>query len=133
VSTAAVSITPEEAVKALQSEWDELVQQLNAAFGQFAAALLDAFSEIRAAIDDVSEHPQVKIARLFPGLHTTVAHCPGHVTIRGERRGCRHAPGSTLSYVMVHLNDDHHWTREHIADWLESYSKEAGLDLSVAL
>jgi hypothetical protein len=21
--------------------------------------------------------------------------------------------------MIIHLNDDHHWTREQIADWLE--------------
>jgi hypothetical protein len=24
-----------------------------------------------------------------------------------------------LAALLVHLNDDHRWTREHIADWLE--------------
>jgi hypothetical protein len=34
--------------------------------------------------------------------------------------------------VVVHLNDDHRWTREAIADWLESQERELGLQSPVA-
>ncbi len=33
-------------------------------------------------------------------------------------------------YMMTdagHLNDTHHWTREHIADWVEGIERERGL------
>ena len=29
------------------------------------------------------------------------------------------ASGSALASILVHLNDDHRWTREQIAVWLE--------------
>lgn len=36
--------------------------------------------------------------------------CPG---CRKQTRGC-------VFFMIVHLNDDHYWTREQIADWVES-------------
>lgn len=31
---------------------------------------------------------------------------------------------STVEDVIVHLNNDHRWTRERIADWVESVERE---------
>lgn len=48
-------------------------------------------------------------------------------TICPDDGNCPHAGGERLSKyrssllnVILHLNDDHKWTREKIADWLES-------------
>lgn len=50
-------------------------------------------------------HPRVW--RLFDFLESTARRCPA---------GCRkHLP---IAALMVHLNDDHVWTRERIAEWL---------------
>jgi hypothetical protein len=50
-------------------------------------------------------HPRVW--RLFDLLENTARRCPA---------GCKkHLP---IAALMVHLNDDHEWTREQIADWV---------------
>jgi hypothetical protein len=50
-------------------------------------------------------HPRVW--RLFDFLENTARRCPA---------GChKRLPVAAL---MVHLNDDHHWTREQIAEWV---------------
>jgi hypothetical protein len=50
-------------------------------------------------------HPRVW--RLFDLLENTARHCPA---------GChKFLP---IAALMVHLNDDHHWSREQIAEWI---------------
>jgi hypothetical protein len=41
-----------------------------------------------------------------------------------------HCTGLDVFVAVVHLNDGHHWTRERIADWVESV--ESGLARSAA-
>lgn len=46
-------------------------------------------------------------------------------------RDCVHCPLSdgTFLYLrdaVIHLNDEHHWTRERIADWLETEEEKLG-------
>ena len=46
--------------------------------------------------------------RLFDCLENVRRRCP---------EGCnKRLP---LSSIILHLNDDHHWTREQIVDWLK--------------
>jgi hypothetical protein len=45
--------------------------------------------------------------RLFDFLESTPRHCPG---------GCRKF--LPIAALMVHLNDDHEWSRERIAEWV---------------
>ena len=33
-------------------------------------------------------------------------------------------PIDTIQHRMIHLNDDHRWSRETIADWVEQFEKE---------
>lgn len=48
-----------------------------------------------------------RVWRLFDLLENTARHCPA---------GChKYLP---IAALMVHLNDDHLWTREQIADWI---------------
>lgn len=44
--------------------------------------------------------------------HTTLSHCPA----------CRFSTGyqDFVEQLIKHLNDTHRWTRERIADWVES-------------
>ncbi len=53
-----------------------------------------------------SARPQ-HLERLFDCLDNTIKHCP---------EKCRKM--LTLGAMIVHLNDDHHWTREQIAAWV---------------
>lgn len=50
-------------------------------------------------------HPRVW--RLFDFLESTVRRCPA---------GCHKV--LPIAALMVHLNDDHLWSRERIADWV---------------
>ena len=50
-------------------------------------------------------HPRVW--RLFDFLESSARHCPA---------GChKYLP---IAALMVHLNDDHQWSRERIAEWI---------------
>ena len=59
------------------------------------------------------------IVKLYPYIDTDeVFEC--HV------RGCEEPALFGLSEMILHLNDDHLWTREQIADWLESEEEKLG-------
>jgi len=49
------------------------------------------------------------LERLFDCLEHTLRTCP---------EGCRKR--LPLGAIILHLNDDHHWTRERIAQWITS-------------
>lgn len=52
----------------------------------------------------------------------------------GDQRLCPAECGGVMGRtdgMIVHLNDDHHWTREQIADWLETVEPNAGAVLPV--
>lgn len=70
---------------------------------------------LRAACDAVGIHDRLEglfnyseLAVHFPLLRTLHQSCP----VCGRR--------DDLMFVSYHLNDAHHWTRERIADWVES-------------
>jgi len=44
--------------------------------------------------------------------------------------GCQFKTAWNVYQAVVHLNDDHKWTREEIADWLEDLHKSEKLDLA---
>jgi len=54
-------------------------------------------------------HPK-RLERLFDCLEGTIRACP--------EEGCRKR--LMLAAIIVHLNDDHRWSRERIAAWVES-------------
>lgn len=56
---------------------------------------------------------------LVPALSTATSVCPA--------KGCERAHPKLLEYLIIHLNDDHRWTRESIADWLDTLD----IDLTV--
>jgi hypothetical protein len=53
--------------------------------------------------------PTKDLEWFFDCLEGTVRRCPAE--------GCKKT--LTLAAILVHLNDDHRWTREQIAAWLE--------------
>lgn len=55
--------------------------------------------------------PSKDLEWFFECLEGSVRRCPG-----GD--GCRKT--LSLAAILVHLNDDHKWTREHIAAWLDT-------------
>lgn len=62
---------------------------------------------------DWEELPQTdfeELSKSLPGSHVSVD-CP--VCDKSSHR-------ELLPDIIIHLNDEHHWTREQIADWLET-------------
>ena len=53
--------------------------------------------------------PTKDLEWFFDCLEGTIRRCPAE--------GCRKR--LTLASILVHLNDDHRWSREQIASWLE--------------
>ena len=53
--------------------------------------------------------PTKDLEWFFDCLEGTIRQCPAE--------GCRKR--LTLAAILVHLNDEHRWTREQIATWLE--------------
>lgn len=65
----------------------------------------------------LSSSPRAALIALFPALELRTAPCP--VSMRCA--ALRSADGlDELADVVIHLNDDHRWSRERIASWLES-------------
>ena len=54
-------------------------------------------------------NPQDLLDQAIPVLHTATVDCPVKTTRE-----------SSISSMILHLNDFHEWSREQIADWLES-------------
>ena len=54
------------------------------------------------------------LARLFECLENSLRSCP---------EGCKKR--LALGAMILHLNDDHHWTREQIAEWVAPPSAPA--------
>lgn len=60
-------------------------------------------------------HIRIELARAFPALDMPGPRCPNDgVTCFFWN------PDRSLGRTIIHLNDDHGWPREQIADWLES-------------
>jgi len=61
---------------------------------------------------DTGSIVQKNLKKLFPALKEIVT-CPVCAKLDKDR-------SSTLDRMIIHLNDEHRWTREEVADWLES-------------
>lgn len=57
-----------------------------------------------------------ELAEVIPGFKGMKQTCP----VKDCDRPAMKMAGSLLYHVIMHLNDDHEWTREAIADWLET-------------
>lgn len=63
-----------------------------------------------------------EIVKLFPALMTVHKVCPQ----------CIKGVVARLEKIIIHLNDEHQWTREQIADWLEVISMDDdSIDLTI--
>lgn len=72
--------------------------------------------------DDEMDVPGI-LMTLVPGL-ASVVECP--VCPSGEGQMMKPTCDPSLVYIVIHLNDNHEWTRDKIADWLDTLD----LDLS---
>ena len=83
------------------------------AFGHYfegrraSCALGAAYEGMYRLPDNADEVRPRHMERLFDCLEGTVRSCP---------EGCKKR--IALASMILHLNDDHHWTREQIARWL---------------
>lgn len=61
-----------------------------------------------------SPNAGMELQKIVPGLKSANSVCPSN--------DCNYGNGipSPLKAVIIHLNDSHHWTREQIADWLDT-------------
>lgn len=66
-------------------------------------------------------------AKKLPGVMRVTVKYPCLNTDICERQGRQ----ATIYGIIIHLNDEHKWTREQIADWLDSvHDPESGVDLA---
>ena len=61
-----------------------------------------------------------RLERLFDCLEGTVRRCPAE--------GCKKT--LILAAMLVHLNDDHVWSRERIVTWLEEIAPKSTVEAS---
>lgn len=82
---------------------------MTATTGEFTSAWYRTHQRKRMRADpDRTRVQQWRLRELFPELNTTLVSCPA-------------CPCSAyLGSLLIHLNDDHGWSRESIADWLET-------------
>ncbi|MEW6323736.1 MAG: hypothetical protein AB1635_21905 [Acidobacteriota bacterium] len=85
--------------------------------GQRASCALGAAYEgmYRLPREASGLHPTKDLEWFFDCLEGTVRACP--------HAGCRKR--LVLAAIIVHLNDEHRWSREQIATWLESMNGTA--------
>ena len=85
--------------------------------GRRASCALGAAYEgmYRLAEDMGGKRPTKDLEWFFDCLEGTVRRCPID--------GCKKR--LVLSAIIVHLNDEHRWSREQIATWLESINGKA--------
>jgi hypothetical protein len=83
---------------------------------------------LRAAADAVGIRDQCRdavryldyaaLGHRFPELLLCSWRCPA----------CKRVTPDNLMHLLYHLNDDHQWTRERIADWVASVEPRVALD-----
>ncbi|HET9118502.1 MAG TPA: hypothetical protein VFN75_10605 [Pseudonocardiaceae bacterium] len=97
-------VLPEPATVQISAD----TSKLSAVFKSFAEAVTHATEQIKS----LSDAPTVvdELTQLFPALTDNATVCPA-VGACGPYR---------LDHVIQHLNDQHRWARERIADWLDT-------------
>jgi len=84
---------------------------------KYQQQITKAYEKIYPAKDnnDLAYSVKDSLKALIPGLEDMKVSCPKMATDE-----CHWKSTATLLSVIVHLNDRHTWTRERIADWLET-------------
>jgi len=72
---------------------------------------------------DTGSIVQRNLKKLFPALNEQ-ATCPACAKLDDNTTG-------TIDKMIIHLNDVHTWTREAVADWLESLDVDLGMKENV--
>ena len=93
--------------------WEETAERTRTFRVTGTCALGAAAVAIGKAPESLTEFrdsdPYQDLTERFPEPHADMRDCP--------EKGCQLHHTTTL--LVTHLNDDHQWTRERIADWLE--------------
>ena len=63
-------------------------------------------------VSDESNSPVSSLSKIFPVLKAKNVTC--------QDKDCKNSHGWRMMTLITHLNDDHAWSREAIAEWLES-------------
>jgi hypothetical protein len=79
-------------------------------------AAYDGMYEMPREAREPGEVVPRNLERLFHCLEDVVKQCPEKA--EAAEANCRKR--LPLGAMIVHLNDDHGWTREHIAEWLSN-------------
>jgi hypothetical protein len=80
-------------------------------------AALDAIGALDIAANPYCGSRNERLKAEFPLVRTLIPRCPV----------CFYT--SLLEWVIVHLNDDHRWTREQIADWVATVESAISRDV----
>ena len=67
-----------------------------------------------------------KLSKKFPYLHMQVVH-PVMDNIIAGSLNCFNFKAGSLGATITILNDSYNWTREQIADWIETIEEKEGL------
>ena len=69
-----------------------------------------------------------KLLDIVPDMNTPVT-CPATEEYQGVVSGCPYS--TSVWYTIQHLNDQHQWTREKIADWIDDLQDNHGLNFTI--
>ncbi len=113
-------------VTELQSEQRELADYIRAGSTRGPQCFGSYFDEkggscALGAVYDAFYHLPRQHGKLIPDHLERLFRCLDQVTKRCPHEGCKKR--LPLAPMLVHMNDDHLWTREQIADWLTAESQ----------
>ena len=83
----------------------------------------------KSLLEPLEEHQfplrRKSIMDIVPGMKKATM-CPAHSLHEPPMKYCYSK--QTVQNIIIHLNDEHHWTRERIADWIDTITN---IDLTV--
>jgi len=94
---------------------DGMRRRPDQAFGNYyegrraSCALGAAYEGIYRLPEEVGQLRPKRLDKIFDCLEGTIRRCP---------EGCKKS--LILAAMIIHLNDDHEWDRERIANWLDA-------------
>ena len=112
-------------VTELQSEQRELADYIRAGSTRGPQCFGSYFDEkggscALGAVYDAFYHLPRQHGKLIPDHLERLFRCLDEVSKQCPHEGCKKR--LPLAPMLVHINDDHLWTREQIADWLTAES-----------
>lgn len=125
VPVSGVPIPMEQFKQQYEGEWSqEYFAQLNS---EVVAGYL-SYQGLTGSIGTVGSSTASifhQLAAVCPALNTVQRPCPEPLC---ENQGYK---DQTLGALIPHINDDHNWSREKIADWLDIIALDPDVDLTI--